>query len=121
MATVTRAFVEEVRLALRDAQDAALKAFEAAKLTVPLNDQGQIMGELGSVVFSVHAPSPRLRGALKALGEIHRSDRNSWPLKSFTFFDQTTFGQEAACAAARAFLSLRFPGEGGFSCRTWEN
>jgi hypothetical protein len=74
---------------------------------------------MGSAWVKAHKLRPRLRNALKSLGEIKHNDRGAWVISNFSKHatgkaSQSLSAHKAACEAARSVLDKHFPEEVDF-------
>jgi hypothetical protein len=111
--------ISEVRAALDEAHVAAAAAVAEFLRTARFTPEGFVADGIGSAFVIAYNLRPRLRIALKSLGEIERGDRGAWIISNFSKHatgkaSQSISANRTACEAARAVLTKHFPGEADF-------
>jgi len=118
-------YISKVQSALAEAHAAAGAAVADFMQSAQLNHQGFVIDTFGAAFVIAYRLKPRLRLALKSIGEIERGDRGTWIVSNFSRPDpkvacQSITAHRSACSAAANILSLRFVGDGEFLARGYD-
>jgi hypothetical protein len=118
-------YIAKVQGALAEAHAAAEEAVADFMQSTELNHEGFVIDRFGAAFVIAYGLKPRLRLALKSLGEIERGDRGTWIVSNFSRHVpkaacQSITAHRNACSAAANILSQNLEGDGEFFARGYD-
>lgn len=108
-----RLLIEKIHVAMKEAEDAAIKAFEAFATSAKRSADGHIADSCGGAYLYCVKPSYHFRVAMIEAGAMERSFGGRWDVGQFQHVvnDQSVTGADIACKAALTVLQKHFPDE----------